>query len=237
MKEYQNYLFDLYGTLVDVHTDEEKQTLWWQLHVLLAMDGPDCTASYLKEKYRAEVAARETQAKKARGAWAEIDIAPVFASFYEENGYCCTDEQIARLAKMFRLLSLEKLHIFPGAMQMLVRLKTAGKRVFLLSNAQSLFTMPELDALRLTPLFDGIVISSVEGLKKPDAQLYRRALSRYGLSAEETVMVGNDDRADCHGAAQVGLDSMYVCTEQSPWRSMPLPKNCRVLDNISQVYP
>ena len=25
---YQNYVFDLYGTLVDIHTDEEQQMLW-----------------------------------------------------------------------------------------------------------------------------------------------------------------------------------------------------------------
>ena len=27
-KQYDNFLFDLYGTLVDIHTDEEKDALW-----------------------------------------------------------------------------------------------------------------------------------------------------------------------------------------------------------------
>ena len=26
--KYENYIFDLYGTLVDIHTDEEKTELW-----------------------------------------------------------------------------------------------------------------------------------------------------------------------------------------------------------------
>ena len=34
MKEYQNYLFDLYGTLVDIHTDENDPRLWQRMSVL-----------------------------------------------------------------------------------------------------------------------------------------------------------------------------------------------------------
>ena len=37
-KQYKNYVFDLYGTLVDVLTDEESQRLWtsfaWYLKLL-----------------------------------------------------------------------------------------------------------------------------------------------------------------------------------------------------------
>ena len=28
---YKNYIFDLYGTLVDIHTDEEQELLWEKL--------------------------------------------------------------------------------------------------------------------------------------------------------------------------------------------------------------
>ena len=30
-KHYENYVFDLYGTLVDIHTDEEPRELWEKL--------------------------------------------------------------------------------------------------------------------------------------------------------------------------------------------------------------
>lgn len=237
MKQYRNYLFDLYGTLVDVHTDEDKDDLWWRLSVLLATEGAVCSPERLRQIYRTEVKARERADREVRGAWAEIDIAPVFAAMYEAGGVCPTQERIAQTAKLFRLFSLEKLRLFPGTHEMLERLKAAGKRVYLLSNAQALFTLPELGALGLRPYFDGIVISSCEGWKKPDTALYLRALERFELNAAETVMVGNDDRADCWGAFAAGLDSMYVHTEQSPALREPLPENCRVLGDISEVYP
>lgn len=28
MKQYQNFVFDLYGTLVDIRTDEEQPSFW-----------------------------------------------------------------------------------------------------------------------------------------------------------------------------------------------------------------
>lgn len=236
MDNYQNYLFDLYGTLVDVHTDEHQPLFWNRLCILLAMEGVHYNAEALERKYFAEVQAREAQARKERGQWAEIDIAAVFAAIYEEKGCPADAEKIAALARAFRVLSLEKLRIFPGAEQMLERLRAAGKRVYLLSNAQLLFTLPEVQALGLDRYFDGIIISSCEGLKKPDSRLYHLALERYALEPGHTVMVGNDDQADCWGAANAGLDSMYVYTEQSPERTKALPVNCRLLKQIGDVF-
>ena len=235
MKEYQNYLFDLYGTLVDIHTDEDDPRLWQRMSVLMAQEGLSSSAQQLKKQYGDEVARLEAAAKADRGVGAEIDIGPVFASFYAGTGITPCQDHIAFLARTFRVLSLHKLRLFPGAAEMLERLRQQGKGVYLLSNAQTLFTMQELEALGLLEYFDGIVISSNEGVKKPDSRLYRTALQRLALDPARTVMVGNDDRADCWGAHAAGLDSMYIYTEQSPQRTQPLPDNCRVLEDISQV--
>lgn len=66
---------------------------------------------------------------------------------------------------MFRAISIEELKLFPGVPEMLQRLKDAGKKVFLLSNAQALFTAPEISLLGLTKYFDGILLSSDAGVK------------------------------------------------------------------------
>ena len=34
-KRYKNYAFDLYGTLVDIHTDEESDALWERFSLYL----------------------------------------------------------------------------------------------------------------------------------------------------------------------------------------------------------
>ncbi len=236
-KHYTNYLFDLYGTLADIHTEEDCDELWVQFSTLLAMQGAFYTPQALHRMYLDGIAQAEQylQALLGCGASPEIDIAPLFRSFYTQRGIEADEKDVAHLAMVFRMLSLRKLRLFPGVPEMLQSLKAAGRRVFLLSNAQSLFTRPELRLLELEKYFDGILLSSEAGRKKPDPKFYSALIDAYGLDPRETVMVGNDDLADCHGAARAGLDSMYVHTEQSPVLTAPLPANCRVLETIADV--
>ena len=89
-------------------------------------------------------------------------------------------------------------------------------KVYLLSNAQSEFTRPEISYLGLEKYFDGILISSEEGCKKPGRRFYQTVLERYHLNPKESIMIGNDSIADIQGAYEVGLDSLYIHTEISP---------------------
>ena len=147
-----------------------------------------------------------------------------------------TEEEIADLAKMFRAISIEELSLFPGVPEMLQRLKDAGKKVFLLSNAQALFTAPEISLLGLTKYFDGILLSSDAGVKKPDPAFYEMLLKQYHLNPAECLMTGNDDIADCHGAASAGIASRYVATRQSPKINGPLPENCEKIAAIAELF-
>ena len=44
-KEYENYIFDLYGTLVDIQTNEKKASLWKNMAHIYSMTGAVYTAS------------------------------------------------------------------------------------------------------------------------------------------------------------------------------------------------
>lgn len=233
-KQYQNYLFDLYGTLADIHTNEESPAFWRGVSRLLGMQGVDRSPSELKERYQSEIRRLDAQARAAlpAGAEPEIDIAVVFRGFFEDTGVPIDDRGIAEFARTFRLLSLRKLKLFPGVPAMLETLHRHGKQVFLLSNAQALFTRPELTLLGLDTRLDGSILSSEAGRKKPDPEFYHILMEKYGLDPQQTVMVGNDDIADCHGAAKAGLDSFYVQTRQSPAPTGPLPDSCTRLEKI-----
>ncbi|HZT65307.1 MAG TPA: HAD family phosphatase [Acidimicrobiales bacterium] len=53
-------------------------------------------------------------------------------------------------------------------------------------------------------LFDGIVISGEEGVAKPDPEIFRRLIGRYGLRPEATVFV-DDHPAHVETAAGLGF--------------------------------
>ena len=49
MKEYDNYIFDLYGTLIDLDVDEKKTELWDALASLYSVYGCDFRSKEMME--------------------------------------------------------------------------------------------------------------------------------------------------------------------------------------------
>ena len=247
---YKNVVFDLYGTLVDIHTDEYKPEFWEKVASYYGDRGAVYKSQELSMRYGELI----TEQAATMPAGAEVDLGQVFADLYAEKNpeilfgsqekpdYVKwtdlsegTQQLIVDTAAAFRRFSMEKLRLFDGVVQMMDGLKAAGKKTYLLSNAQALFTRAELQMTGLEGYFDGILLSSDAGYKKPFKEFYSLLKERFGALPEESLMVGNDDIADCHGAAGVGMDSLYIYTEQSPKQEVPLPENCQEITNIKDV--
>ncbi len=45
---YKNYIFDLYGTLIDINTDEWSAKLWKSLQILYAYHGAEYTPQEIR---------------------------------------------------------------------------------------------------------------------------------------------------------------------------------------------
>ena len=217
--QYSAFLFDLYGTLVDIHTDERKPTLWKQTAVFFHSHGAVWEPEALHRAYLAGVYAEEDVFRNRDSALpyasSEIDLIPVFTRLYAEKSVQADHALISETAWFFRRASTSHLRLYSGAIDLLDVLRKQGK-VLLLSNAQSLFTRPELDLLGLTGHFDGIYISSDVGFRKPDPRFFRRALERESLNASQCLMIGNDPVCDGLGARNVGMESFIIRSALSP---------------------
>jgi 2-haloacid dehalogenase len=76
-----------------------------------------------------------------------------------------------------------------GTVRILERLQEAGIATYALSN-WSAETFPIAEPrYPFLARFDGIVISGIEGVKKPDPRIFRTLLDRYDLRPETTVFV------------------------------------------------
>lgn len=221
--QYKNYIFDLYGTLVDIHTDESKASLWKKIAVYFSAQGAAYTGKELKDRYFALIKGEEKKlCRKLKKKYpdvtvkeVEIDLDRVFVTLYKEKGVKANKQLIKDSMIAFRAITMEKLRLFPGAAELLKGLKSAGKKVYLLSNAQTSFTFPEMKALGITEYFDDIFFSSDLEVKKPSAKFYEALFEKYGLKKAESVMVGNDRWADVQGALDFGIEAIYLDTEQS----------------------
>ena len=113
---YQNYIFDLYGTLVDIHTNEKKAYLWKKMSLFFGMKGAAYEPKELRMAYETKIKEQEAALKmECRGSHVpEIDIADVFRQLFEDQAVSVTEKEIADLAKMFLAISIEELKLFHG---------------------------------------------------------------------------------------------------------------------------
>lgn len=210
-----NYVFDLYGTLIDIWTDESRPELWEGVASLLG-DGEECG-----DAVRGEYMALCREAKM--GEWHEINLLSVFETMLSRRGV--STSVATDLAYEFRRMSMVYIRPFRGVKTMLRELRGVG-RVYLLSNAQSCFTLNELKECGLYDLFDGIIISSDVGRKKPYGEIFDIAFDRFGITAGNSIYVGNDMRDDILGATSKGMRTLYIETAQSgsyPDLEIPAP--------------
>lgn len=222
MKLYHDYIFDLYGTLVDIRTNEEQRVLWNKMGLLYGYYGADYLPQVLHESYLSIVHAKEKlkqdaqQERYSHEAYPEIPIEEVFAELYTSKGVQPTDELVLHTGQMFRVLSTSYIRLYAGAKELLQQLRANGSRVFLLSNAQRIFTEYELKHLHIYDCFDGILISSDYGVKKPDERFFKLLMQKYNIDSKEALMIGNDLSSDIAGAKNVGIDTFYIHSAISP---------------------
>lgn len=240
---YENYIFDLYGTLVDIRTNESKASLWKYMAGYMTLQGAPYSVAELRKRYRNLVGMlRREQYEKNKHLFPaltpdqiEVDLSEVFSRLYSEKGVEPAPQMLADLALMFRAVSLKYVRLYEGAKPLLMELRRRRKGVYLLTNAQRLFTEPELRSLGIYELFDDVMISSDIGFKKPSLQFYDALLTKHGLDPKASVMIGNDWQADAWGAHNCGLSCMYIHTLQSPAFTGELPQGCICLKDISEV--
>ncbi len=222
MKDYRNYIFDLYGTLVDIGVDESDRRLWEHMSLFYGYYGAQYEPEELHRAYVASVSDRDRKlreeyaVKYAHESHPEILYDEVFRDLYADRGIVPDQPLVLHTAQMFRACSVKYVRLYAHAKELLEALRAAGKRVYLLSNAQRTFTEYEMRYLGIYDLFDGVQISSDHGCKKPDERFFRILLERFGLKAEESLMIGNNRYDDIAGAARVGMDGFYIHSALSP---------------------
>ena len=214
--KYTDLIFDLYGTLVDIHTEED-DVVWGKTAIFFGFYGAHYTASELKAAFRAAMAEREAKAGQSYECFPDIPFELVMAQLFREKGIEENADGLGiQAAQLFRISSIEYVKLYPYALEALAKLRKKGYRLWLLSNAQRIFTAYELRHLGLGEQLDGIYISSDYRCRKPDVRFYRALVEEQGLDISKCLMIGNDLHTDIAGARNAGIDTLYMHTNLTP---------------------
>ena len=213
---YTDLIFDLYGTLVDIHTEED-DTVWEKTALYFGYYGARYTGEELRTAFQSAMAEKKAKAGQSYECFPDLPFEQVLAQLFRAKG---VEEQADELGKhasqLFRIASTEYIRLYPGVTDALKALREKGYRLWLLSNAQRVFTAYELNHLGLAPYFDGIYLSSDFACRKPDIRFFSALLEERQLDPKNCLMIGNDLDTDIAGAKNAGLDTLYMHTNLTP---------------------
>lgn len=214
--KYTDLIFDLYGTLVDIHTEEDC-TAWEKTAFFFGFHGAAYTGPELLQSFQAAMAARKAQAVQAYECYPDIPMEEVFAQLFRQKGICDNAPELGIQAlELFRISSLEYIRLYPGVPEALARLREKGFRLWLLSNAQAVCTRGELRLTGLDRAFDGVYLSSDFVCRKPDRRFFDALIQGEHLDPSRCLMIGNDRDTDIAGAKAQGLATLYLHTNLTP---------------------
>ena len=217
---YTDLIFDLYGTLVDIHTDEN-DTVWEKTAFYFGFYGAHYTPAGLKAAFQAKLRAREAKEGQSYECFPDIPFEEIMAELFRDKEIENAEALGINAAQLFRISSLEYVRLYPGVLEALARLRAKGCRLWLLSNAQRIFTEYELRHLGLGEQLDAIYISSDFRCRKPDVRFFNALIEGEGLNRENCLMIGNDRHTDIGGAQNAGLATLYMHTALTPADQAP----------------
>jgi putative hydrolase of the HAD superfamily len=229
-------LFDLYGTLIDIETDESKDEIYRTLAHYLTYQGVYLHRDEVRERYYQIM----RQQREASGEeYAEIDVEAIWNELLMQEGirFVPIRGQLAKvLAQVYRAISRNRLQLYPGVKEVLNTLR-ASYRLGLVTDAQSCYVIPEVRAVGLDGYFEPVIISSHYGYRKPDSRLFTKALDKMGLTPAEVVCIGNDMFRDIHGAALLGIKTIFIDSNQGAKSFENVGPHYRIsqLDDILQI--
>ena len=151
---YTDLIFDLYGTLVDIHTEEDA-LVWEKTALYFGYYGAACTGESLKAAIEAEMSHREAKAGQSYEMFPDIPFDAVMADLFRAWGVTENADMLGlNAAQVFRIASTQYIRLYDGVLEALNMLRSKGYRLWLLSNAQRAFTAYELRLLGLDEQLD-----------------------------------------------------------------------------------
>jgi len=193
--------FDLYGTLIDIDTDENDLRVYSTLSQYLAYHLVNIPPERLKETYFQEIRFYLSQSKES---YPEVDLYKVFFDIMHQYGKRKYPRQvIVYTGMLFRSLTIRRLNVFAGLYDVLVTLME-NTGVAIISDAQWIFSLAEMEMFGLTRFIKFGILSQV-GFKKPDVRLFEMAMKKLSVQPEESVYIGDNPSKDLVGAKKAGM--------------------------------
>ena len=185
-EEYDFWLFDLDGTLIDTEWGYTRK-VFDRVGERLGRPFSDREAEIL---WHGLGGARDPQLRQ----WG-IDPTEFWSVFHDE------EEPLVRA---------ESTYLHPDAVEFMAEIDGQGVPVGLVTHCQEFLTQPVLQHLDITDWFDSIVCCTEALGWKPDPAPVTHAMSELGVDTSHRGVLAGDGQSDIGAAWNAGLDGIHV---------------------------
>jgi phosphoglycolate phosphatase len=209
-EEFDNYIFDMDGTLVDTSKD-----------VIAGLRG-----GFEKENVQIAYSNQDL-----------IDfVGPPLETMVENMAPCETAEKKAQIVKSFRecysKLNHENSKLYEGVRETLETLQKNGKKLFVATNKPKKFAQHLLDKFNLTMFEELFTSDYFDGKLISKSEMLEHLILKHKIDREKTVMIG-DSKADIIGANDNELKSFFVTYGFGHLKDAPKPTY--VVDKLKDI--
>ncbi len=195
-------LFDLAGTLVDLRDFAG----WAELASGLALE---LDLEELAHAY-AEVET-ELDANPVAGGHEATRIVFWQRVLGRASGREVAPALVERFLAAARAAPERPIAVYSDVRRCLDALRAERRRLGVVANSSSEARVRRtLDRAGILDYFARVVASGTEGIAKPDPEIFRRAVARLGVRADEALFVGDLPHTDALGARAAGLHAIWL---------------------------
>ncbi|NOZ22953.1 MAG: HAD family hydrolase [Planctomycetes bacterium] len=172
----------------------------------LGAEAPGYTAYYAK------VTAIFAKMAVASSGPEEINIREQIHGLFSDLGMELEPDHLNEAIRTWYGPFSDNLRLLDETPPVLAALREKGLRLGIVSNTiwPGWLIEEDLKKAGIREFFDCVVVSSDIGIRKPAEAIFKSALERLSLPAEECVFVGDSIEVDVVGAQQVGMKSILV---------------------------
>jgi pyrophosphatase PpaX len=208
MKPYDSYLFDADGTLFDT------------------VDLICSCFQYVAEKYAGKTMDRSIIIDG-------IGL-PLKSQLITHLGAELDHDRILDDYLQYQLSIMENsIHPFPHVTETLERLKSAGKKLAIVTSRRRFSMEKILESTNTAKYFDVLVTPEDTARHKPDAEPALKAMSLLGADKTSTVFTGDALYDICSGAG-AGIDTIFVNWSHAALSSLPVPPTWSI-DSLQEL--
>jgi putative hydrolase of the HAD superfamily len=160
-----------------------------------------------------------------------VDKRVLYETIGVEFGF--PESEVARLHADFWTRFALHTRPFPEVIDTLRHLRNAGVKLGIVTNGAAVVQQAKIEQLGLSGLVDAVLISEREGVRKPNPEIFHRAVARLGVEVSQTWFIGDNPNDDVAGAVAVGLRTFW--RECPDWATPTVA--CEVIRSLDELLP